>query len=431
MIVNPQVPLHRLVLSLSEALDFVHPQVADHQQRVAYIAIQMGRQMGFSGPALLDLLNAAALHDIGLAGVEHRIRTLHLGRLEDIGWHCAAGYELLRDNPLFAAVAAVVRYHHIAWAEGRGEESDGQPVPLASHIIALADKVERAIDRELPVLQQAADITDQVVALAGPRFHPECAEAFREVSRPEAFWLDVSNERIYGVMLRQIDWPVITLDESAVGPIAELFARIVDAASQWTALHSAGVTATAVALAERLNFSPREIRLMRAAAYLHDLGKLSVPTSLLDKAGPMTPGERAVMNGHSYHTFRVLDTIGGFPQISEWAAFHHERLDGQGYPFRNAGDSLTLGSRIVAVADTFAATTEDRPYRPGMTLDESTVVLDRRVADGGLDGDVVATLKRHREAIGEIRHKEQVEYGVKQAKRARLLAEQPEAAMVS
>jgi HD-GYP domain-containing protein (c-di-GMP phosphodiesterase class II) len=430
MIVNPQVPLHRLVLSLSEALDFVHPQVVDHQQRVAYIATNMGRQMGLRGMALLDLLNAAALHDIGLVGVEHRIRTLHLGRLEDIAWHCTAGYELLRDNPLFAEAADVVRHHHIVWADGRGAESDGQPVPLGSHIIALADKVERAINRELPVLQQAEGITAQVTDGVGRIFRPECVEAFRQASRPEAFWLDAVNERVYSVLLKQMDWPAITLDEGAVGPIAEIFARIVDAASRWTALHSAGVTATAVALAERLSFSPRELNLLRAAGYLHDLGKLSVPTSILDKAGPMTPGEWAVMNGHPYHTFRILDTIGGLPQISEWAAFHHERLDGKGYPFRHAADSLTLGSRILAVADIFAATTEDRPYRPGMTLDESTQILERRVADGGLDGDVVAMLKRHRETLGEIRRKEQVEYAAKQAKLA-WFASQPEAALVS
>ena len=129
------------------------------------------------------------------------------------------------------------------------------------------------------------------------------------------------------------DWPTLTIDEVTLGPIAEVFARIVDSASPWTAVHSAGVAATAVALAERLNFSPRELHLMRAAGYLHDLGKLSTPTQILDKPGKLTENEYAAVRAHTYHTYRILDTIGGMPQICEWAAFHHERLDGNGYPF--------------------------------------------------------------------------------------------------
>ncbi|MCK4343467.1 MAG: HD domain-containing protein [Phycisphaerae bacterium] len=424
MIINPQVPLHRLILSLSEALDHVHPKVADHQQRVAYIATRLGRRMGLTGQDLLDLFHGAALHDIGLIGYENRIKLVHLRQLEAVSWHGEVGFELLKANPLFARPAEIIRYHHVLWANGQGAEHGGCVVPLESHIIALADTVELSIDRDAPVLGQAESITQKVTALSGEQFHPDCVEVFRDLAREEAFWLDAASERIYSVLLRQVDWPVLTIDEVALGPIAETFARIVDAASPWTAVHSAGVAATAVALAERLNFSPRELHLMRAAGYLHDLGKLSVPTSILDKPGRLTKEEFFAVKAHTYHTFRILDTIGGMPQICEWAAFHHERLDGSGYPFHHTGDDLTLGSRIMAVADVFTAVAEDRPYRKGMPSKESLAVLQELAQKGALDSDVARVLKDAYGDIDEARRREQAQYGAEQQQLQHVMRQQ-------
>ena len=421
MIVNPQIPLHRLVLSLSEALDSIHPNVVDHQQRVAYIATAMARGMGFQKEAIINVFHAAALHDIGLIGADNRIKVLHLGQMEAASGHSEVGFELLRHNPLFSSAAEIIRYHHAVWGDGRGAQRNGLPVPLGSHILALADAAERMIDRGLNVLEQTEFIVSKIASLSGPHFHPECVEAFCDVARTEAFWLDAAYPRVYSVLLRQVDWPSLAIDEVAVGPIAEIFGRIVDCASRWTMVHTAGVTATAVAVAERLNFSARELHLMRAAANLHDLGKLTVPAQVLDKPGKLTPSEMAIVRGHPYHTFRILDTIGGMPQICEWAAFHHERLDGNGYPFHHAGKDLTLGSRIMAVADVFTAVSEERPYRNGMSSEESLAVLEKLAADGGLDGDVVAIVKRNYDAIDGARRQEQARYKQGQQRMAELI----------
>ena len=98
-----------------------------------------------------------------------------------------------------------------------------------------------------------------------------------------------------------------------------------------------------------------------------------------------------IIKGHTYHTFRILHTIGGMPRITEWAAFHHEWLDGNGYPFRHEGKDLTLGARIMAVADVFTAITEDRPYRKGMAREDVLSVLNEQAQGTVLDGDVKAS----------------------------------------
>ncbi|HON68699.1 MAG TPA: HD domain-containing protein, partial [Phycisphaerae bacterium] len=225
----------------------------------------------------------------------------------------------------------------------------------------------------------------------------------------------VVTTHIGSLLTDRIDWPVLTIDEASLGPVAEIFGRLVDLASPWTAVHSAGVTATAAALARLMHFSPREQQLMRAAGYLHDIGKLSVPSAILDKPGKLTREEFLVVKAHTYHTYHILEAIGGLTQVSEWAAFHHERLDGRGYPFHLGDDELTLGSRIMAVADVLTAITEDRPYRKGMDRAEAMSVINKLVDKGGLDGQVVRVLEAHYDEIVDERQLVQAEYGAMQS----------------
>jgi putative nucleotidyltransferase with HDIG domain len=414
MIINPQVSLHRLVLSMSEALDHVSPWVADHQLRVAYMSTRIARILGYQGPKLRDVFHAAALHDIGLIRATNRMQAVAHNRLEGIEWHGEVGYELIKDNELISDAASIIRYHHAVWKDSASGEAPGDRIPIASYIVGLADEVDRITKRDQPVLYQTKGIREHILRGKGEAFCPDCVEAFMEASAAPAFWLDVTSKRIYAILNHEIDWPILIVDEKTVESIARIFARLVDSLSPWTATHSAGVAATAVALAEKMDFSPREQALMQAAGYLHDLGKITVPTEILDSPHKPTEEERAILQGHTYHTFRILDSIGGMPQISEWAAFHHERLDGKGYPFGHAAKDLTLGSRIMAVADIFTAITEDRPYRKGMGDEEVLKVLANMTTNGALDGQVVGLLGANFSAIKQIRREAQTTYALGQ-----------------
>ncbi len=414
MIANLQISLDRLILALSDALDCTYPTLASHQQRTAYIATKVAYHMGMRGQELIGIFHAAALHDIGLIGTRNRLNGLVGGDLDSVSWHQEIGFLLLHDLPLFAQAAQLICYHHVPWANGAGAHHGGWPVPLGSHILHLADRVERWIDRQALIVKQADPLVRRVCDLAGERFHPACVQAFREVAQAEAFWLDTISDRGAHNLRHELDWPAITVDTFELGPIAEVFARVVDAASPWTAVHSAGVAATAVALAERLHFCEREVAAMRVAGYLHDLGKLTISADILDKPSKLTNDEMSVMRTHTYHTFRILDGIGGLNQIAEWAAFHHERLNGRGYPFHHAAPDLTLGARIMAVADVFTAITEDRPYRAGMSQTRAIAVLDAAVSAESLDGEIVRVLKDGFPEITARRSEEQADYANKQ-----------------
>lgn len=143
--------------------------------------------------------------------------------------------------------------------------------------------------------------------------------------------------------------------------------------------------------------------MMLIAGYLHDLGKIAISDEVLEKPIKLTEYEFNEMRAHTYYTYRLLEPIEDLKVINAWASFHHEKLNGTGYPFKLSGDSLTLGSRIMAVADIFTAITEHRPYRKGMEPEAAKQVLQDMVANNSIDGKVVEILINNYDEINELR----------------------------
>ena len=143
--------------------------------------------------------------------------------------------------------------------------------------------------------------------------------------------------------------------------------------------------------------------MMRIAGLLHDIGKLKVPRAILEKPGKLTEEEFNIVKEHPYYTRLNMMNLEGFEKIANWAAFHHEKLNGKGYPFHLDASSLDTGARIMAVADIFSAITEVRPYRAGMNREQAMAVLQGNVRDGGIDGDLVALLSDHFDEIDALR----------------------------
>ncbi len=148
---------------------------------------------------------------------------------------------------------------------------------------------------------------------------------------------------------------------------------------------------------------------IRVAGYLHDVGKLAIPKEIIEKGGKLNEEEFNTLKSHPYHTFRTLENIKGLEVINEWASFHHERLDGSGYPFCLKSKELSLGSRIVSIADVFTAIMEDRPYRPGMAPERALEVLKKDASEKSLDWGLVELLEENFDVLNTMRKDSQVE----------------------
>jgi len=391
MIRDPVVLLQNLVLSLSDSLDLVHRIAMDHQQRVAYIALRLSLPMARSSAEQSDLLYAAALHDIGMLSVEERIDSL-LGDMEDQDRHVRIGADLLSRFDLFRTTSDIVRYHHKPWNAPDGWEGIPGPVRLSANAIHLADTIDRMIRRDAGILGQVRRIVAEVERNPGERFSSDLIDSFHAFAGIESFWLDAVSPRVDSIISGMVEWPRVVLPMGSLEQFGQILSRVVDFRSSYTASHSSGVAATASLLARRLLFEERECRLIRIAGLLHDLGKVAVPNAILEKPSRLDSSEFDVVRGHAYHTFRILENIGGFEEITRWAAFHHERMDGNGYPFHHSGEALPLGSRILAVADVFTALTENRPYRRGVLRDGTIGILREFASNGSLDGRIVSVL---------------------------------------
>jgi len=223
------------------------------------------------------------------------------------------------------------------------------------------------------------------------------------VAETEFFWFDLMSPTVDKALAQMVGHDMALTDARDLEGFAMMLAQVIDFRSRFTATHTSGVAATAEALAARLGFDHEQLMMMKTAGYLHDLGKLAVPSEIIEKPAVLTDHEFNVMKRHPFYTYRLLDPMGELATIKEWAAFHHESLDGVGYPFKLKGEGLSLGSRVMAAADVFTAVTEDRPYRRGMERAEVIMILEELVGKARLDGDVVGELRENFEEFDRLR----------------------------
>ncbi|MHB8883072.1 MAG: HD-GYP domain-containing protein [Thermodesulfovibrionales bacterium] len=402
------VPLIEMSMCLSNALDLVSSRVVDHHKRVAYIACSIAAELGMPEDEREILMLAGLLHDIGAISAKDRLETLQF-ELENPDFHAELGYRLIRTFDLFLDVAQLVRYHHVPWDNGNGGSRWGQPVSGSSHILHLADRIAVLIDKKREILGQTDRIKKTIVSGSGNKFVPEYVNAFIRLSEKESFWFDTVSPSISDILRAMTGMSSIVLTYDLLHGMIKLFGRIIDFRSRFTATHSSGVATTASALARLAGMNKSDCAVMRIAGYLHDLGKLAVPAEILEKPGKLSIVEANIIKNHPYHTYRIIATVRGLDTINQWASFHHECIDGRGYPFHHSGAEISLGSRIMAVADVFTALSEDRPYRPGMSKQDALRTMQTMAGRAALDGDLVSLVGRKYEEINAMRVASQTE----------------------
>lgn len=403
MIREPNVPLLDMVICLSNVVDLVSPMLVDHHKQVAYAACRIGAELGLPIEQKAELGIAGLLHDIGALTLKEKLSLLNFDDDEGPHRHAVLGYFLLKKLDSLSNVATLVRFHHVPWKDGSGSEFKGKQVPLGSHILHLADRVAVLLNKGEEILGQVKTICEKVASRSGEMFKPTLIEAFNSLAKNECFWLDIISPKIGLTLSYELRNETLELDGERLLSLSNIFRQIIDFRSSFTATHSSGVAAVAGELARLVGFSERECRMMRIAGHLHDLGKLAVSAEILEKPAKLTEDEFNVIRSHTFYTYRALEPIAAFDTINTWASFHHERLDGKGYPFHIKGPDLSLGARIVAVADVFTAITEDRPYRQGMTNEGALQVLQQMADSLVLDPNIVLLLSLHFDEINSLR----------------------------
>jgi putative nucleotidyltransferase with HDIG domain len=303
----------------------------------------------------------------------------------------------LKDFAPLAAFAAPILYHHTPWEELRRLDISDRDKRMAN-LIFLSDRIDvlAVAHYETDILLAREEVVKSITGYGDRYFDPSLVEVFQQAERSEAFWIALEDRHVTRYV-----WDMGRFGSSEPLSIAQvkqlslILAYIVDQKSPFTAQHSVRVAALARYLAETRGLPAEQCEKIEIAGLLHDLGKLHMPDIILEKAGPLNELERSIMNQHSYETFEILRHIKGLDEIANWAAFHHEGLNGAGYPFHPRERDLCVEARIIAVADVFQALVQDRPYRAGMQIGAVLAILEKFARSGKLDPEVVALAGQH------------------------------------
>jgi HD-GYP domain-containing protein (c-di-GMP phosphodiesterase class II) len=390
------------MIGVTEVIDLMSPIIANHHRIVSYIAYELGKQLGFKKDHLIQLEIAGALHDIGGMSLFERLAPTEFD-YKDNDFHAEKGFLLLNSFQQFSNIATMIRYHHVNWMDVKYFNANYNMIPFESHILNLADRISVLINVEdKNILNSANWIRSKIESKKGKVFHPKIVEAFMKISEKDSFWLGMLYLGTPNFANQEKETIFDIANEKNFEDFILLMSYLIDFKSRFTATHSASVAACSKRIAEILNFSSNDVKLIRYAGYIHDLGKLAIPVEILEKTDKLTSEEFSLIRTHAYHTYRILSKIKGFEKISIWGSLHHEKLNGKGYPFNLKGKEIPLGARIMAVADVFTALRETRPYRDSMTKDETMEILKHMSELNEIDKDVVELVRVNFEELDSI-----------------------------
>jgi len=270
--------------------------------------------------------------------------------------------------------------------DGKGQSrTRGADCPLTARVTILVDVVE--VFHRLGGVEAAVEAAR---GRSGTQFDPDLVTLF----------VDGASELLDGLDANGTWDAVIDAEPSLHRRIAEpqlehaleAVAGFTDLKSPYTLGHSRRVADLAATAAENSGLPGEEVRLVRRAGLVHDLGRLGVPNTIWDRAGPLTPGQWERVRLHPYLSERMLGSSSALAPLGAIAGRHHERLDGSGYPRGLHGDALTPAARTLAAADAYAGMTEPRPHRPARTPAEAAAAIRDEVRAGRLDAGAGAAV---------------------------------------
>lgn len=402
-----EIDIIGLLSAFSFALDCVEAELihvtSNHGKRVAYMSVCMAEKMGVSDDALRDLAACALLHDNALTQYINEefysdisnIDTLKVSSDDitprQLGMHCIYGEKNLEKYPFKTGVKDVILYHHEE-ADGSGPfEKKWTEVPLFARIIHFSDMLDafcKAQKFDEDVFNKAVNFIEKN---KDKRFDSEMTKMFFDAFDKDEF------SRLGDEHIEEYFWEKVPCEKSfysfnVLKDLADLFAKIIDYKSEFTSRHSLGVARTASKISEIMGYDKVICDKMYLAGTLHDVGKIAIGNEILEKPARLTDEEFAKMKNHAGYTYMILSKVDGFEEIRDIAAFHHERLDGSGYPFGKRADELTTLQRIMACADIYQALTEKRPYKDGMDHDKACEILKDMADKNWIDKNITEVI---------------------------------------
>ena len=418
--------LSQLISALSHALDITEGQPEGHCIRCCLIGTLVGREIGLGEQQLWELYYTLLLKDLGCSSNAARICELyltddlnfkrdfkfvgdglpqvvrfvlqHTGLKAGLAERFKSTLNIFQNGPELsrqliqtrcqrgAEIARLLRFSEVVaqgiysldehWnGSGKPHRVAGEAIPIYSRIALLAQVVDvffTADGKEAALAELAAR--------KGSWFDPSLVEAFQRVALQDEFWTTLTSPQV-GKAVEALE-PAqyeVPLDEDYLDDIATAFGQVVDSKSPYTSGHSARVALYTDLIGKQMGLDGDRRRWLKRGALLHDVGKLGVSNSILDKAGKLDDREWKEVRLHAALTESILSRIDAFKELARISGAHHERLDGGGYPRGLLAADISMETRIITTADIFDAITAERPYRGAVPVVETLQMMKKTV----------------------------------------------------
>jgi len=421
-----------LLCALSVTLDLAMAQPAEKSIRSCVVATGLARRLGLTEPQVHDVYYATLVRHLGCTATTHEeaylfgpeagamrplaertdsgsrreslalfaqvgrgagtARLRYVGRTVRAGADgqerllravCEVGSMLATDLGLGPGVATAVAHSLARW------DGTGTPKNLGYDDIAVATRIAEVATQS--VIFDNLDGPDAALEVlrrrSGTWLDPGVVAAFESGGR--ALLAEMDGQDVWQAALDAEPVPQARIPAGRLTAVARTFAHFADLKSPYLLGHSTGVAELATGAARQLRLGDAETATLRQAALFHDLGRVTVPTTIWERPGPLRQGDWEQVRLHPYHTERILARSAALEPAGRIAALHHERQDGSGYPRHSRGPELPVAARVLAAADAYQARTQDRPHRDALPAEAAAEAVLADARSGLLDAECV------------------------------------------
>lgn len=357
----------------------VDARLMDHGFRVAYIVSRFMRALNETDEVKIrDVCLLALLHDIGAYKTEEISKMVQF-ETQEVWDHSIYGYLFIKYFSPLTDLAEAVLYHHTSWEQLQKEESVSDEIKNLAQMIFISDRID------IYMVEKGSSWEDCVKKIArerGRRFDPSLVDLVTTYGFYETIEEAVSKDEKFQAIM----WgKQLTQDE--ITEYLKMMIYTIDFRSRHTVTHTMTTTSISYEIAKKMNLKEDYLNKVVCGALLHDVGKIGVPVEILEFPGKLSPQAMKIMREHVNITEKIF---GGVIEdtVQQIALRHHEKMDGSGYPLGLEGKDLTVGQRIVAIADIVSALAGTRSYKEAYSKEHIEKIINNLKVDKKIDAGI-------------------------------------------
>ena len=372
-----KVSLKKVLLVIQKALASMDNRMLGHGEEVAYIMYKLLKASNnYNDNEIVRLMEIAMFHDIGAYKVEERDQLLDIDSITPMN-HAIYGSLFIKYFSPLSDLAPVILGHHMYPKDLEDEKN--KFIPKEALLLHIADYIS--------ILKINCEKIDKnwIIEKFGDKVLPEHKKLI-EIACTEYKLLENIMDNSYLEELYEIFDEIFLTREEIIGFI-RMLTYAIDFRSESTVVHTIAVEEISAQIAKMLNIDEDTTRKIKIASMVHDIGKIVIPVSILEKTGKLTDEEYEKIKDHAIIGYKILSDL-GVDDLRDIATLHHEKLDGSGYPFGLKGDEISLEVRIVAIADVVSALVNRRSYKDEYSKEKVISILSDMSLNNKIDREI-------------------------------------------